>query len=85
MKKLVLLRHGLSQWNNENRFTGWVDVPLSDAGIEEAKNAGKLLKEAGFEFDVAYTSVLKRAIQDAVARAGRAGHDVAAGCTAAGA
>ena len=63
MKKLVLLRHGLSQWNNENRFTGWVDVPLSDAGMEEARGAGKLLKEAGFEFDVAYTSVLKRAIK----------------------
>ena len=63
MKKLVLLRHGLSQWNNENRFTGWVDVPLSDAGMEEARNAGKLLKEGGFEFDVAYTSVLKRAIK----------------------
>jgi len=63
MKKLVLLRHGLSQWNNENRFTGWVDVPLSDVGMEEARNAGKLLKEAGFEFDVAYTSVLKRAIK----------------------
>jgi len=63
MKKLVLLRHGLSQWNNENRFTGWVDVPLSDAGMEEARGAGKLLKEAGFQFDVAYTSVLKRAIK----------------------
>ena len=63
MKKLVLLRHGLSQWNNENRFTGWVDVPLSDAGMEEARNAGKLMKEAGLEFDVAYTSVLKRAIK----------------------
>ena len=45
MKKLVLLRHGLSQWNNENRFTGWVDVPLSDVGMEEARNAGKLLKD----------------------------------------
>ena len=63
MYKLVLLRHGTSQWNQENRFTGWVDVPLSPAGIEEAKNAGKLLREAGFSFDVAYTSVLKRAIK----------------------
>ena len=63
MKKLVLLRHGLSQWNNENRFTGWVDVPLSDVGMEEARNAGKLLKAEGYEFDVAFTSVLKRAIK----------------------
>ncbi|HVJ17142.1 MAG TPA: 2,3-diphosphoglycerate-dependent phosphoglycerate mutase [Polyangiaceae bacterium] len=63
MHKLVLLRHGQSQWNLENRFTGWVDVPLSEAGIEEAKHAGKLLKQEGFAFDVAYTSVLKRAIK----------------------
>jgi 2,3-bisphosphoglycerate-dependent phosphoglycerate mutase len=63
MYKLVLLRHGTSQWNQENRFTGWVDVPLSPAGIEEAKNAAKLLREAGLSFDVAYTSVLKRAIK----------------------
>jgi 2,3-bisphosphoglycerate-dependent phosphoglycerate mutase len=63
MKKLVLLRHGQSQWNNENRFTGWVDVPLSEAGAEEARQAGRLLKAEGFEFDVAYTSVLKRAIK----------------------
>jgi 2,3-bisphosphoglycerate-dependent phosphoglycerate mutase len=63
MHKLVLLRHGQSQWNNENRFTGWVDVPLSEAGAEEARQAGKLLKAEGFEFDVAYTSVLKRAIK----------------------
>jgi 2,3-bisphosphoglycerate-dependent phosphoglycerate mutase len=63
MYKLVLLRHGTSQWNQENRFTGWVDVPLSPAGIDEAKNAAKLLREAGFTFDVAYTSVLKRAIK----------------------
>jgi len=47
MNKLVLLRHGQSQWNNENRFTGWVDVPLSEAGVEEARQAGKLLKEFG--------------------------------------
>lgn len=63
MHKLVLLRHGQSQWNQENRFTGWVDVPLSPLGIEEAKNAGKLIREAGLTFDVAYTSVLKRAIK----------------------
>jgi 2,3-bisphosphoglycerate-dependent phosphoglycerate mutase len=63
MKKLVLLRHGQSQWNNENRFTGWVDVPLSDLGMEEALQAGKLLKSEGYVFDVAYTSVLKRAIK----------------------
>jgi 2,3-bisphosphoglycerate-dependent phosphoglycerate mutase len=63
MKKLVLLRHGESQWNRENRFTGWVDVDLSDKGREEAKSAGQLLKDEGFVFDVAYTSVLKRAIR----------------------
>lgn len=61
--KLVLLRHGESQWNKENRFTGWHDVDLSEKGIGEARNGGKLLKEAGYEFDVAYTSVLKRAIR----------------------
>ena len=60
--KLVLLRHGQSIWNKENRFTGWTDVDLSSAGIEEAKKAGKLLKENNFNFDIAYTSVLKRAI-----------------------
>jgi 2,3-bisphosphoglycerate-dependent phosphoglycerate mutase len=63
MYKLVLLRHGESLWNKENRFTGWTDVPLSEAGIEEAKKAGRLLKDAGFTFDTAYTSVLKRAIK----------------------
>jgi 2,3-bisphosphoglycerate-dependent phosphoglycerate mutase len=63
MKRLVLLRHGQSQWNKENRFTGWVDVPLSEKGIEEAKDAGKLLKEEGFQFKIAYTSFLKRAIK----------------------
>jgi 2,3-bisphosphoglycerate-dependent phosphoglycerate mutase len=63
MKKLVLLRHGQSQWNKENRFTGWVDVPLSEEGVAEAQAAAKLLKEGGYEFDVAYTSVLKRAIK----------------------
>jgi 2,3-bisphosphoglycerate-dependent phosphoglycerate mutase len=63
MKKLVLLRHGQSQWNKENRFTGWIDVPLSDEGISEAKEAARLLREGGYTFDVAYTSVLKRAIK----------------------
>ena len=61
MIKLVLVRHGQSQWNLENRFTGWTDVELSEKGVKEAKEAGKVLKEKGFEFDVAYTSVLKRA------------------------
>jgi len=61
MIKLVLVRHGQSAWNLENRFTGWTDVELSEQGIKEAKEAGKVLKEKGFEFDVAYTSVLKRA------------------------
>ena len=63
MYKLVLIRHGESQWNKENRFTGWKDVDLSEKGIEEAHAAGKLLKAQGFEFDEAYTSVLKRAIR----------------------
>jgi 2,3-bisphosphoglycerate-dependent phosphoglycerate mutase len=63
MHKLVLLRHGQSQWNLDNRFTGWVDVPLSELGVEEARNAGKLLRDEGLRFDVAYTSVLKRAIK----------------------
>jgi 2,3-bisphosphoglycerate-dependent phosphoglycerate mutase len=62
MYKLVLIRHGESQWNMENRFTGWVDVDLSDKGREEAKKAGQTLKKEGYLFDVAYTSVLKRAI-----------------------
>ncbi|MDB5894435.1 MAG: hypothetical protein JWQ88_1966 [Rhodoferax sp.] len=61
MYKLVLIRHGESTWNLENRFTGWTDVPLTDTGIEQAKNAGRLLKADGYEFDLAYTSVLKRA------------------------
>lgn len=61
MINLVLVRHGQSMWNLENKFTGWTDVDLSDQGIEEAKEAGKVLKEKGFTFDVAYTSVLKRA------------------------
>ncbi len=63
MKKLVLLRHGESTWNKENRFTGWTDVDLSDKGEAEAKKAGEVLKREGFLFDVAYTSVLKRAIR----------------------
>lgn len=63
MKKLVLLRHGESLWNKENRFTGWTDVDLSDKGKEEAFQAGKLLREEGFIFDLAFTSVLKRAIK----------------------
>ena len=61
MIKLVLVRHGQSMWNLENRFTGWTDVELSEQGIKEAKEAGRVLKEKGFNFDVAYTSVLKRA------------------------
>ena len=63
MKKIVLLRHGQSTWNKENKFTGWTNVDLSDQGVEEAKRAGKLLKEANFHFDKAYTSYLKRAIK----------------------
>jgi 2,3-bisphosphoglycerate-dependent phosphoglycerate mutase len=63
MKKLVLLRHGESDWNKENRFTGWTDVDLSERGVKEAREAGKVLKEKGFVFDLAYTSFLKRAIK----------------------
>ena len=61
MKKLVLIRHGESEWNKENRFTGWTDVELSQKGREEARQAGQLLKNQGYSFDKAYTSVLKRA------------------------
>jgi 2,3-bisphosphoglycerate-dependent phosphoglycerate mutase len=61
MHKLVLIRHGESTWNLDNRFTGWTDVDLTALGIEQAKNAGRLLKAEGYEFDIAYTSVLKRA------------------------
>jgi 2,3-bisphosphoglycerate-dependent phosphoglycerate mutase len=63
MYKLMLLRHGESVWNKENRFTGWTDVDLSDKGTEEANSAGELLKKEGWTFDIAYTSVLKRAIR----------------------
>lgn len=63
MYRVVLLRHGESAWNKENRFTGWTDVPLSDKGISEARSAGALLKKEGFSFDMAFTSVLKRAIK----------------------
>jgi 2,3-bisphosphoglycerate-dependent phosphoglycerate mutase len=63
MKTLVLLRHGESSWNKENRFTGWTDVELSEKGVQEATQAGRLLKDGGYVFDVAYTSVLKRAIK----------------------
>lgn len=63
MYKIVLMRHGESTWNLENRFTGWTDVDLTDKGRAEARHAGKLLQEAGFTFDLTYTSVLKRAIR----------------------
>jgi 2,3-bisphosphoglycerate-dependent phosphoglycerate mutase len=63
MKKLVLLRHGQSTWNLENRFTGWTDVDLTDQGRGEAREAGRLLRESGYIFDLAFTSVLKRAIR----------------------
>jgi len=62
MYTVVLLRHGESVWNKENRFTGWTDVPLSDKGMEEAKTAGLALTENGYDFDVVYTSVLERAL-----------------------
>jgi 2,3-bisphosphoglycerate-dependent phosphoglycerate mutase len=62
MHKLVLIRHGESTWNLENRFTGWTDVPLTATGVAQARHAGRLLREGGWEFDVAYTSVLQRAI-----------------------
>ena len=63
MHKVVLLRHGQSTWNKENKFTGWTDVDLSEQGISEAVEAGKILKKEGYTFDLAYTSVLKRAIR----------------------
>src|SRR6266850_2509162 len=63
MYRLVLLRHGESTWNQENRFTGWTDVDLTEKGREEAREAGRLIRAEGFEFDLAFTSVLKRAIR----------------------
>jgi 2,3-bisphosphoglycerate-dependent phosphoglycerate mutase len=63
MHKVVLLRHGESTWNKENRFTGWHDVDLTDRGRDEAREAGRLLKDGGYVFDIAFTSVLKRAIK----------------------
>lgn len=63
MKKIILLRHGESAWNKENRFTGWTDVDLTAKGVEEAGKAGELMREAGFVFDLAHTSVLRRAIK----------------------
>ena len=63
MHEIVLIRHGESAWNKENRFTGWTDVPLSEKGVEEARAAGRLLRKEGFAFDLAFTSVLKRAIK----------------------
>ena len=63
MYKLVMMRHGESVWNRENRFTGWTDVDLTDAGVEEARRAGRLLQQGGYRFDLAFTSVLKRAIK----------------------
>src|SRR5499427_3530435 len=63
MHKLVLLRHGESDWNRENRFTGWTDVDLSPTGVDEARRAGRVLREQGFTFDTAHTSLLKRAIR----------------------
>jgi 2,3-bisphosphoglycerate-dependent phosphoglycerate mutase len=63
MKRLVLLRHGESVWNRENRFTGWTDVDLSERGVDEARTAGRTLRNEGYAFDVAYTSVLRRAIK----------------------
>ena len=63
MKTLVLIRHGQSAWNLENRFTGWVDVDLSDRGVREARDAGRTLLEKGYQFDVAMTSLLKRSIR----------------------
>jgi len=63
MKRLVLIRHGQSEWNKENRFTGWTDVPLSPLGVEEARKGGQAMKDAGFKFKAAYSSYLKRAIK----------------------
>jgi hypothetical protein len=79
MFKLVLLRHGESQWNLENRFTGWTDVDLTDNGRREARAAGELLLREGYGFDIAYTSVLQACDPNAVDRPRRDGPDVAAG------
>ena len=81
MIKLVLLRHGESTWNLENRFTGWTDVDLSPKGVQEAHEAARLLKEGGYDFDLAFTSLLKRAIRTLWIVAGRHGPHVAAGAT----
>ena len=85
MHKLVLIRHGESTWNLENRFTGWTDVALTATGVEQAQAAGRLLKEAGYEFDIAYTSVLQARDLDAVACARRDGPHLAAGASTTGA
>ena len=79
MYTVIFLRHGESTWNKENRFTGWTDVDLSEKGIEEAHRAGQLIKEAGFTFDVAFTSVLKAGHQNLVDSSGRDGPDVYTG------
>jgi 2,3-bisphosphoglycerate-dependent phosphoglycerate mutase len=63
MYKIVLMRHGQSEWNRDNRFTGWADIDLTEKGLAEARDAGRMLREAGFSFDLTYTSVLKRAIR----------------------
>ena len=78
MKRIVLLRHGESLWNKENRFTGWTDVDLTELGIQEANHAGDLLKDRGMAFDHAYTSYLKRAVKNAQLRAGPFGPGLAA-------
>lgn len=76
--KLVLVRHGESQWNKENRFTGWYDVDLSEKGVSEAKAAGKLLKEEGYSFDFAYTSCAETRYSYPVECVGRTGSGMAA-------
>ena len=78
MARLVLIRHGQSEWNLQNRFTGWVDVGLTEKGEAEAKKAGDLLKSTGVEFSACYTSVQKARHQDAVAGAGNS--SIACGC-----
>ena len=83
MHKLVLIRHGQSQWNLDNRFSGWADVDLTEQGMAEAKEAGRLLAEGGYTFDVAHTSVLKRA--ERAATGCRPAPAAAAGCRSCGA